>query len=362
MQRAGDALFVVLAGAHGAAILAAPVAPLIAVGIWWNSNTIAHNFVHRPFFRARTLNLLFSAGQSLLMGIPQTLWRERHLAHHAGVRWRLRWSRQLAIEIALVTVLWAFLAAAHPWFFLLTYLPGYVAGLTLCAMQGHYEHSGAGTTSHYGRLYNVLCFNDGYHAEHHAYPGVHWTELPQRAQPGARASQWPALLRWVDGIGLDWLERLVLRSPVLQRLVVNAHRRACGALIPNAHTLRSILIVGGGLFPRSAIVLHELAPRAVLLVVDADAQHLVAARDFIEHSDAELQRAVRFTHAHYVPGDSYSGIDLVVVPLAFRGNRRAIYARPPAPTVLIHDWIWNVRGQSCIVSPWLLKRLNLIHG
>ena len=24
---------------------------LATIGLWWNSNTISHNFIHRPFFR-----------------------------------------------------------------------------------------------------------------------------------------------------------------------------------------------------------------------------------------------------------------------------------------------------------------------
>lgn len=53
------------------------------------------------------------------------------------------------------------MAVRAPAFFVWTYVPGYLAGLLLCAVHGHYEHA-AGTTSHYGRLYNLLCFNDGY--------------------------------------------------------------------------------------------------------------------------------------------------------------------------------------------------------
>src|SRR5580704_8462800 len=123
-----DAILVALAALHGVALVLVvvpvvaqvearavwPLAPLIAVGVWWNSNTIAHNFIHRPFFRAAPLNRLFSAALSVLLGIPQTLWRDCHLAHHAGVRWRLRISRPLAVETALVVGLWATLAASHP--------------------------------------------------------------------------------------------------------------------------------------------------------------------------------------------------------------------------------------------------------
>ena len=105
-----DAILVFLAGLHGLALAVWPTAPLIAVGVWWNANTIAHNFIHRPFFRSIGLNRMFSGALSILLGIPQTLWRDRHLAHHAGAEWRLRVSRQLSVEAALVVCLWTVLA------------------------------------------------------------------------------------------------------------------------------------------------------------------------------------------------------------------------------------------------------------
>src|SRR5207237_7894887 len=126
-----------LAAAQGLLLLAMPTAPAIGLGVWWNSNTIAHNFIHRPFFRSATINRLFSAALSVLLGIPQTLWRERHLAHHAEVSWRLRVSRQLVIETALVLCLWFTFAVLYPRFFVEAYVPGYFAGLGLCPMQAH---------------------------------------------------------------------------------------------------------------------------------------------------------------------------------------------------------------------------------
>src|ERR1700683_4630358 len=86
----GDAALVSLAALHAAMLAIWPVAPLIALGLWWNSNTIAHNFIHRPFFRSAGMNRLFSAALSVVLGIPQTLWRDRHQAHHAGIVWQLR--------------------------------------------------------------------------------------------------------------------------------------------------------------------------------------------------------------------------------------------------------------------------------
>ena len=383
MARRDDLLLVALAALHAAAIVAAPSLLLIAVGVWWNSNTIAHNFIHRPFFRSRSLNVLFGAGQSVLVGIPQTLWRDRHLSHHADVAWRLRLSPRLAAEVALVVALWGFLATAHAEFFVMTYLPGYLVGLTLCALQGHYEHAGA-TTSHYGRLYNVLCFNDGYHVEHHAYPGVHWTALPARRVHDAPASAWPPLLRWVSrhssrgeqgerrrmpgaprvpyvpgvpnvpGV-LDSLERMVLGSALLQRFVLRAHREAFRGLFAQFPPPRRIAIVGGGLFPRTALVVRELAPRAEIVVIDSCRAHVETARRMLGDD-------VRFEHARFSAGDNVRDFDLVVIPLAFRGDRAAIYRRPPAPAVLVHDWLWRRHGQGRRVSLALLKRINLVRA
>jgi len=54
--------------------------------------------------------------------------------------------------------------------------------------------------------------------------------------------------------------------------------------------------------------------------------------------------------------------DVVIFPLSFEGDRDALYERPPARIVIIHDWLWRKRGVSRIVSVALLKRLNLVRG
>ena len=365
-----DAILVALAALHGAVLVLVvdrivwPVAPLIAAGVWWNSNTIAHNFIHRPFFRSAGMNRLFSAALSVLLGIPQTLWRDRHLAHHAGVAWRLRVSRHLGIETALVLCLWAALVSLRPRFFLLAYLPGYFAGLALCAIQGHWEHAVGRPTSHYGRIYNFLCFNDGYHAEHHGDAGLHWTKLPYRINAGAATSRWPPLLRWLEAPRwleplrrleappLETLERLVLRSPRLQRFVLRSHRRAFRSLLPQLRAVRRVTIVGGGLFPRTALLLQELLPAASLTIVDSSRRNLETARRFLSGN-------IEYLNESYVAGDSRD-CDLTVIPLCLDGDREAIYRHPPSPAVLVHEWIWRRRGVSAIVSAVLLKRVNLL--
>jgi hypothetical protein len=348
-----DAVMVSLAIVQAAVIAASPSALAIALGVWWNSNTISHNFIHRPFFRRRAANVLFGAYLSLLLGIPQSLWRDRHLAHHANRPPRLRLSAELLLQTALVLALWTAMGIRSPHFLVSVYLPGYLGGLGLCALHGHYEHA-CGATSHYGALYNLLFFNDGYHAEHHANPAVDWTRLPNRREPGARASTWPAPLRWMESFSLEGLERLVLGWPFLQRLVLRTHFQAFRSLTQSLPPVKRVAIVGGGLFPRTAIILKQLLPDARITIIDADRGNLQQALALLGEKNG-----IEFLHARYEVSD-HSPFDLLVIPLAFEGDREAIYERPPAPSVLVHDWIWRSRGVSRIVSPFLLKRLNLV--
>jgi hypothetical protein len=319
--------------------------------LWWNANTVAHNFIHLPFFRSRGANRVFSAYLTLLLGLPQTFWRDRHLAHHADRPWRLRWSPQLAAELALVVGLWAIIAARGAGFFLGTWLPGWLAGLGLCFLQGHYEHV-RGTISHYGRLYNVAFFNDGYHVEHHARPGMHWSQLPRHARVDAERSRWPAVLRWLELVHLEALERLVLRSRPLQRFVLDRHARAFRGALAGLPPVRRVVIVGGALFPRTALLLRDLVPGAEITIIDRSPGNIGRAREFLNGSVNWIQR-------DYSPA-LCAGADLLVVPLSFAGDRRAFYADPPAPAVAVHDWWWHRDGRGFPISLLLLKRLNLV--
>jgi hypothetical protein len=244
------------------------------------------------------------------------------------------------------------MVSISPTFFVATYVPGYLGGLALCALHGHYEHAG-GTTSHYGAVYNALLFNDGYHVEHHADPGVPWNQLPQLRGPAARASRWPAPLRWMERLSLDGLERIVLHSRLLQRFVLRRHARAFHRLIPARPLVDRIAIVGGGLFPRSYLILRNLLPAARFTIIDADAANLARAGAQLDPSAVELVHT-RFRERMHEP------YDMLVIPLSFDGDRAALYAHPPAPIVLVHDWIWRKRGDSRIVSLALLKRINLV--
>ena len=203
--------------------------------------------------------------------------------------------------------------------------------------------------------YNRRCFNDGYHVEHHRRPALHWTDLPLEAEPSTRNSRWPAVLRWLDGVDLEMLERLVLRSPLLQRFVLDRHEQAFRPLLRRVDGIQRVAIVGGGLFPRSALILTRLLPGARISIIDENAENLETARRRLHGSPIE------FVHAAFDVND-VSPADLLVVPLDFHGRRDRLYRWPPAKAVIVHDWIWSRRptGPTAIVSCFLLKRLNLV--
>ena len=364
-SRAGrETLLTALALAHGALLLVWPSMWIIAMALWWNANTISHNFIHRPFFKTRAMNAAFSCYLSLLLGFPQSLWRARHLAHHFarhpdhhlehdGARgWRGLRFEPLDFVAALAP--WGALLVFAPRFVLTVYLPGYLCGLGLCALQGRYEHI-RGTVSHYGRLYNILFFNDGYHVEHHAHPGMNWRDLRREWEREENSSRYPAVIRWLEHVNLCALERLVLRLTVLQRFVIDRHERAFRALIaklPPDHAMSQVGIVGGGLFPRTAIILRRLPAQWRLTLIDLSAENLDIARRFVTGD-------VEYVNKRFDPAEPCD-FDLLVIPLSLVGARRVIYQQPPAPVVLAHDWIWRPRGTSVVVSWLLLKRLNLV--
>lgn len=48
----------------------------------WNINSVAHNFIHTPYFRWGPLNYAFSLVESLALATPQRFYTWVHLRHH----------------------------------------------------------------------------------------------------------------------------------------------------------------------------------------------------------------------------------------------------------------------------------------
>jgi fatty acid desaturase len=205
---------------------------IYAVSISWNINGISHNFLHNPYFKSHVLNRLFSLLESLTIGFSQTFYECVHQRHHMGNSDRKNeagetidwlsiyrhgendepeniWSyvflgyfrddpkaiyREIhrknkddafwgVFEIATFLAFYI-IGFIWNWKFMLFFLPFYYLGHCLSYLNGYYLHYGgnpdvpiAWGVSSYHRLYNWLWFNNGYHAEHHFRPKVHWTQM-----------------------------------------------------------------------------------------------------------------------------------------------------------------------------------------
>jgi hypothetical protein len=387
-----DALVLGAALAHGALLVATlsfaaspalgpagrvALAALLGLAMNWSSNTVSHIHLHSPLFRGARANAAFALYLSALLAVPQSWWKLRHLEHHGlapGGDERRALRRLGALELAALLAALAALVALAPAAFVFVYAPATLFGFALCANQGRAEHARAveGVDVH-GRVYNRLWFNDGFHAAHHRAPEVHWTNLPARVAPTDVVSPWPPLVRWLEELpalanraaaaAIDALERATLRLSPVRAFLVATHARAFERLLgPVARaSVHEVVIVGGGLFPRTALVLARLLPNARFTLVDAEPAHLAVARALLERDAPEAARRATYVAAVFDAARPPSPApDLLVVPLAYRGDRERLYERPPAPLVAVHDWLWRARGRGARVS-WLLgKRLNLV--
>ena len=348
---------------RGALALAAVIA--IALLTVWTSNTVAHIHLHKPIFSSRPINRALALALTAVTFIPQTLWAQRHLWHHAGEpRGRVvRPNARMATETTLIALVWIALASRDLGFVLRVLLPGHVLGLALCQAQGALEHTrGLGGVSHYGRVYNALWFNDGHHAEHHRAPAAHWSELPELRHATGESTH-PPLLRWLEpgivrALLLGVLERVALASISIQAWLVRRHALALRALLRTLpETPRRVCIVGGGLFPRTVIVLRRILPSAELVVVDACPASVDCARRWMRARGQSMPKTIV---ASFDP-KAHAGFDLVIFPLALVGDRTvSTRALATSRAVATHEWIWSGRGISRVVSLLLFKRLCLV--
>lgn len=258
-----QAILTFTVAAHWSGWSAATLAGLFPISVllaWYNPIIATHNFLHTPFFRSPVANRAYAAFNSVNLGLPQVLYRFHHLNHHAhtndrpgpdgrtrdlgstfahgrggrhehvlayctlalfrpgtSAAWKTACRKghgaQLAVELAccvggIGTLLWL-----SPIFVLVYWLPAFYLGWCLAHMENYYEHVGADpddrfadSVSYYGRLYNRLLCNEGYHQEHHLRPQAHWTERPRIRQDLASAldrsgrlvASWPPLFGFLD--------------------------------------------------------------------------------------------------------------------------------------------------------------------
>jgi fatty acid desaturase len=212
-----------------------------------NINGVSHNFIHNPFFRSATLNHLFGILESVACCFSQTYYDVVHMQHHKGnsdrpgedgetIDWisiyrhghdgeaenpwtyvfasffrdnpaaierelrkrgqeEARWGKiELAVFIT-VLVTTAVIVPVRPiqfinWRYMCFFLPFFYLGHCFSYLNGYYRHYGgdpdkpiAWGVSAYGKIYNWIFFYNGFHAEHHFRPKIHWTQM-ERFQQG----------------------------------------------------------------------------------------------------------------------------------------------------------------------------------
>ena len=215
-------------------IVSLPLLCLYAVSISWNINGISHNFLHNAYFNSHTLNRTFSLIESLAIGFSQAFYTWVHNRHHSGnsdlpndkgetVDWlsiykhgkdgkpenvwsyafksffrddikalykglykqspaNARFGIIELVCLALMVIVMAFIS----WKSLAVMIAFNYLGNCLSSLNGYFEHYGANPdkpiawgVSSYNTLYNLIWFNNGYHAEHHFRPRMHWMKMKQ---------------------------------------------------------------------------------------------------------------------------------------------------------------------------------------
>jgi fatty acid desaturase len=95
--------------------------------------------------------------------------------------------RRASLETWAVAAFRLLLLALNYKYFLFIYVPLTHVAALVKRLDNYVQHFGAtdwtdarkDSASCYGRLYNAISFNLGYHQEHHLRPGVHWLKLPR---------------------------------------------------------------------------------------------------------------------------------------------------------------------------------------
>jgi fatty acid desaturase len=174
---------------------------------------------------ATLFHYAFLGGVSTLIGVARALlsvvrlWRVGEHEHELLALFakapdkRAQELRQVQLDrMAHFLAVGLFIAISWKW--TLCYLAAFYVALVLVNMQNYYEHYGAApdsryadSVSYYGRIYNLLTFNDGYHQEHHLRPQAHWSAMPTvRCEHGEQLNQIERVVSPVPAI-LGFLHR-----------------------------------------------------------------------------------------------------------------------------------------------------------
>src|SRR5579875_3705859 len=180
-----------------------PCACLYSISISWSINSTSHEFYKHVHLRHHVGNMdrigpngttidplsIYRHGKD---GKPESPWTYTFLSYFRDdigecyTRVKQKWphlARWIRIEIATVVVVYL-ACLVHDWRAFLCLVPFYYLGHSLSSLNGYYEHYKgnpdepiAWGVSTYNRFYNWIWLYNGYHAEHHYRPKVHWTKM-----------------------------------------------------------------------------------------------------------------------------------------------------------------------------------------
>jgi fatty acid desaturase len=238
--------------------------------ICMNYQCVAHNAIHNPFFKWKPFNAVFSHFNTLVLGVPQSLYKVHHMNHHkycndlpgadgwtldrsstyrfsrssgrpegilrysllsplrAELTWLFQEARKFGAwhlvlgETLALALFWLGLVSLNWKGFIFYYLPVWYLGQVAAYAENYFEHDGSipgnrktDSVSCYNPFYNWLWFNNGYHQEHHFRPQTHWVAIQ-----ALRSQMLPESQRAVVG-GAHWFNWGAASKP---------HRRAKEAL------------------------------------------------------------------------------------------------------------------------------------
>lgn len=193
-----------------------------------------HNHAHRRVFNSPSMNRWFGRTWTVSAGWPAYFWQYSHVTvHHRHLleeadwtlprrrpngewegffsycllHWPLRYAvhlwrdlrppvaapavakrarRELAIFLGLFSIPFLVDPIGALWLWV---LPAWIANVLVVGPGMYAQHAGREapgpdhvfrhSNTFRSRLFNLTMFNIGYHAEHHTFPHVHWSDLPQ---------------------------------------------------------------------------------------------------------------------------------------------------------------------------------------
>ena len=167
---------------------------------------------------------------------------------------------------------------------------------------------------------------------------------------------------------LDVVERIIMNIPFLRDWILYTHESAIRQLFSSEEQApQRIVVIGGGIFPRTAIIMKKLFPESQIIIQDMNEGSLKLAENYLRKTNNEgniyyfnsmYDGTVHGTKNGSAYGNCSGSIygTIMVFPLAFRGM--SINSKSPYKTVK-HCWIWENEPcvKQCIVSYFLMKKV-----